>query len=177
MGVREYEELYSVDDYQHWEGDWELIYGKAYAMAPSPMVTHQFVSTKIIHELTTLFQDCPKCLVLNEIDWEVADDIVLKPDALVICKEIEEKVNKTPEIIFEVISPSSAKRDEILKFDIYEKERVSYYTLVYPKEKIAKVYKLDDVGKFIKQGDFKEEHFDFLVDGCGGSFNFKNIWR
>ena len=34
-------EYYTYDDYIKWEGDWELIDGIAYAMAPSPLKTHQ----------------------------------------------------------------------------------------------------------------------------------------
>ena len=177
MGAYEYEEFYNVADYEQWEGDWELIYGKAYAMAPSPIVTHQLVSANITYELKQLFENCKKCLVMGEIDWEVSNDIVLKPDILVICKKIDEKVNKTPEIIFEIISPSTAQRDEILKFDIYQKEGVKYYILVYPKKRIAKVYKLHDNGKFIKQGDFEDETFEFKVNECKAGLNFSKIWR
>ncbi len=177
MGVYAYEEHYTVSDYQHWKGDWELIYGCAYAMAPSPMVTHQLVGTNITYELKQIFENCSKCLVMGEIDWEVSSDTVLRPDALVICKEIDEKVDKTPEIIFEVISSSSARRDEILKFDIYEKEGVEYYILVYPKNRLAKVYKLNFEGRFIKQGDFCKESFLFEIDKCKATFNFSKIWR
>ena len=44
MGALDYTEHYTLDDYRLWEGDWELIDGSAYAMSPSPMVTHQSVS-------------------------------------------------------------------------------------------------------------------------------------
>ena len=35
-----YQPHYTVDDYQHWEGDWELWNGVAVAMAPSPFGPH-----------------------------------------------------------------------------------------------------------------------------------------
>ncbi len=177
MGAIAYEEYYTASDYRQWEGDWELIHGSAYAMAPSPMVTHQMVSANIIHELKTKLQNCSNCIVMGEIDWEVSSDTVVKPDALVICKKIEEKINKTPEIIFEVISPSTAKRDEVLKFDIYEKEGVKYYILVYPQNRIAKVYALNQEGRLIKQGDFESERFAFEIDQCRADFDFGTIWR
>lgn len=34
MSSLAYMEKYSVEDYQQWEGNWELIYGDAYAMTP-----------------------------------------------------------------------------------------------------------------------------------------------
>jgi len=43
-----YQEYYTFEDYQQWEGDWELIEGMPYAMAPSATVTHQTVGLNII---------------------------------------------------------------------------------------------------------------------------------
>jgi len=177
MGAIAYEEHYTVEDYRRWEGDWELIHGVAYAMAPSPMVSHQLVSTKIASILTQLTDACPACAAISEIDWEIAHDTVVRPDVLLICKPIDETINKTPEIIFEVSSPSTAKRDEILKFDLYAREGVTWYILVYPDKRIAKVYALNGEGRYIKQGDFDEETFAFELDKCRIDFDFGKIWR
>jgi len=38
MGALDYREYYTKADYAQWAGDWELIDGVAYAMAPSPLV-------------------------------------------------------------------------------------------------------------------------------------------
>ena len=49
---------------------------------------------------------------------------VVKPDVVLICDEPNDKyITKTPEIIIEVISPATTKRDEVFKFDLYEKEQ------------------------------------------------------
>ncbi len=177
MGALNYEELYTLDDYKLWEGNWELIGGVAYAMAPSPIVTHQSVGMNIAYRLKSAIESCEECLVLSEIDYEISDNTVVRPDVLLICKEIDEKVNKTPEIIFEILSPSTARRDETIKFDIYEKEGVKYYILVNPKNRIAKVYRLYHDGRFVKQDDFENEQFIFEIDACKIDFNFSLIWR
>jgi len=177
MGVLNYSEHYTIDDYKLWEGDWELICGVAYAMSPSPLVTHQSVSNNIVYELKNKISECQNCLVLSEIDYEISDDTILRPDILLICKEIEEKVDKTPEIIFEVLSSSTAKRDETIKFELYQKEGVKYYILVHPTNKVAKVYKLLDDGRFVKQGDFTNERYQFDTLTCKADFDFSTIWR
>jgi hypothetical protein len=33
-----YQEYYTLDDYQQWDGNWELIAGMPYALPPSPSV-------------------------------------------------------------------------------------------------------------------------------------------
>lgn len=176
MFANQYIEEYSVEDYRHWEGDWELIYGVPYAMAPSPMVTHQRINMKIARQLDESLDNCPQCQALFEIDWEVSSDTVVKPDTLVICYEPDEKITKKPELIFEIASPSTVKRDETLKFDLYQQEGVAYYALVYPDKQVAKLYKLHE-GRYIKVGDFSDEQYAFDLKGCGIDFDFSKIWR
>ncbi|PHS41706.1 MAG: hypothetical protein COB07_01275 [Sulfurovum sp.] len=172
-----YQEKYTANDHSHWKGDWELIYGDAYAMVPSPMVTHQLVSSNIVYALKNAVSNCSDCMVLSEIDYEVSTDTVLRPDVVLICKPIDEKLNKTPEIIFEVLSASTTRRDETVKFDIYQREGVAYYVLVNPLEKIAKVYRLADSGSYIKQGDFSDDFYHFDISICTFDLNFSTIWR
>jgi hypothetical protein len=49
MGILRPEELpsYSYDDYQLWDGRWELIEGIPFAMSPSPTQDHQSLAMRI----------------------------------------------------------------------------------------------------------------------------------
>ncbi len=176
MLAETYSEHYTVKDYEQWEGDWELIDGSPYAMAPSPMVTHQSVNGKIFIELDRSLDNCPNCQALFETDWEVNSDTVVRPDMLVICYEPDEKLTKKPELIFEIASPSTVKRDEVLKYELYRQEGVKYYVLVYPEKNMAKVYELKE-GRYIKVGDYSDESFLFNIDTCSIDFDFSKIWR
>ena len=171
-----YSEKYTIDDYRNWEGDWELIYGDAYAMAPSPMYGHQFVNLKIARQLDEKLDECPECQAIFEMDWEISEESVVRPDSMVICYEPEEKLTKKPEIIFEVTSKSTAKRDEILKYELYQQEGVQYYVIVYPQQKKAKVYQLIDY-VYRKMGDFSDETYRFELEKCTIDFDFGFIWR
>jgi len=171
-----YIEHYTKDDYLLWEGDWELIYGQPYAMAPSPMFGHQHTNMKISRQLDQQLDNCKNCYALFETDVEFSNDTILRPDCMVICYEPIDKITKAPEVVFEIISKSTAKRDETLKFDLYEREGVKYYTLVYTDTKKAKLYKLID-GKYIKQGDFSDEKYTFHTSKCDIEFDFNFIWK
>lgn len=176
MPVQAYTEYYTVEDHKHWHDEWELIYGVPYAMAPSPMVTHQSINMKIARQLSEKLDDCPSCQALFEIDWEISSDTVVKPDTLVICYEPDEKLTKKPEIIFEIASPSTVRRDETLKFELYQQEGVAFYVIVYPENKVAKVYALKE-GKYLKVGDFSDENHTFETAKCKIDFDFSKIWR
>lgn len=52
---------YSYEDYAIWEGDWELIEGIPYAMAPSPMRKHQNLEVLLAQELQEIFEDRADC--------------------------------------------------------------------------------------------------------------------
>ena len=172
-------EYYTYDDYIHWEGDWELIDGIPYAMAPSPMKTHQNLAYEIARILGNILEekDCQDCEVLGEFDYKISNDTILRPDIVFTCNETNERyLTKAPQIIFEVISSSSAKRDEVYKFSLYEMEKVKYYVLVYPDDLKAKIYKLKD-GKYDKEGDFTQEIYDFKDIECEIKLDFKKVFK
>jgi Uma2 family endonuclease len=169
-------EYYTYDDYKEWEGEWELIDGVAYAMSPAPMKKHQSIASAIISMLYSQLENCTQCEVLGEIDYKINDYTTLKPDVVLTCGETNERyLTKAPQIIVEIISPSTAKRDEIYKFNIYEKEKVNYYILVYPDDLHAKIYHLKD-SKYDKVGDFLEDAYTFEETTCKVSLNFKKIF-
>jgi len=171
-----YSEQYTVKDHALWDGDWELVRGEAFAMSPSPLYSHQHISLKIARQLDEQLDDCPKCHAVIETDVTFSEDTVVKPDSMVICYEPEQKLTKAPDLVFEVISKSTAKRDEILKFDLYQTEAIKYYVLVYPDCNKAKVYQLIDF-KYQKLGDFSDENFLFELNGCSINFDFGFIWQ
>ncbi|WP_456452353.1 Uma2 family endonuclease [Hydrogenimonas sp.] len=167
---------YTYADYRQWKGDWELIYGVPHAMAPSPVKIHQKLMGDIYALLRNSLEECPECEVVLEEDWKVRDDLVLRPDVAVVCRDTETRfIAKTPEIVFEVLSPSTAQRDENLKYAIYEKEGVKYYALVYPDELTAKVFKNGDDG-FKKVGDYTTETLRFEGTSCPVTFDFDALF-
>jgi len=170
-------EYYTYEDYKHWKGDWELIGGVAYAMAPAPMRKHQSLSTQIARYLANAIDKCEQCEVLVEVDYKIDEDTILRPDVVLTCDETNDTyLTKAPEIIVEIISKSTAKRDEKYKFEIYEAEKVKYYILVYPDDLKAKVYKLDSK-EYDKQGDFTKETYNFEDTLCNIKIDFEKVFR
>ncbi len=45
--AEKYREHYTIEDYKQWQGDWELIEGIPFAMAPSPFADHQIIISQI----------------------------------------------------------------------------------------------------------------------------------
>jgi Uma2 family endonuclease len=170
----EYLPRYKIDDYNCWEGDWELIKGIPFSMAPSPVKKHQQIIGYIWREMVDNL-NCDNCEVTIDTDYIVDEETVLRPDVALVCDDESEKITKTPEIVVEVVSPSTLHKDLNLKFEIYEEEKIKYYIIVFPNELIAKVYKLEK-GKYEKVGTFREEEYEFDIK-CPLKINFNNIFK
>ncbi len=175
--MKKYISRYSYEDYEQWEDKWEIISGIAYAMSPAPMIRHQEISYKIASELSIHLKKCQQCKSLQAVDWKIDHKTVVCPDNLIVCGEdIGEKyLTKTPQIIFEILSPSTAFKDRNVKFKLYEKMYVKYYVLVDSAAKVAEVFLLS--GKeYQKIKDAQNDSVKFELDGCEVDFDFEKIW-
>lgn len=136
---------YTVEDYEKWEGDWELIDGIPYAIAPSPFGLHQRLILEIGRQIANQLDNCKKrCYVYPELDWIIDEETVLRPDLMVVCKDVKTHLKETPEIVVEIVSKSTALKDEQLKFSIYEREKVKFYMLVYLSIEKIRIFELKD---------------------------------
>jgi len=93
---------------------------------------------------------------------------------MVICYEPDQKLTKAPDLVFEVTSKSTAKHDDMLRFDLYQSEAVKYYVLMYLDSNKAKLHQLLDF-KYQKLGDSTDKNFLVNLKDCDFNFNF--IWR
>ena len=165
---------YTYEDYRSWQGDWELIDGIPVALA-SPKYLHQRTLTRLAAILEEGLENCDRCNVVVELDYIVSHDTVLRPDISILCEEGEDYIVKAPKVVFEVVSDSTVDRDEGIKKDIYEKEGVGYYVLIYPEKKLAKVYRNTDRG-FIKLKDVQSDKVSFEVENCKLEVDFSKVW-
>lgn len=180
MGAIKIEDLphYTYSDYCEWEGRWEVIGGVPFAMSPAPTGKHQRVSQRIAFVLEGKLENCKRCRAYLPVDWRISDDTIVQPDNLVICDEMpwDKVLDTTPSIIFEVISRSSAHKDRVIKYELYEKAGVTYYCLVYPDTEIVQLFELKN-GRYEKCGEFKNASFGFKIADCEFVFEFGRIWK
>ena len=170
-------ERYTVEDYQHWEGDWELIDGLAYAMSPAPAFKHQQLNMGFAQILSEALDSCPHCQALFESDIELSNDTIIRPDLMLICHRPQNgKITRAPEFVIEIISPRRARHDEHTKYMLYQAEGVRYYLLAYPDERKIKAYRLID-GNYRKIGDIFDETLQFELSKCSFEIDFSLLWK
>ena len=134
--ARKLEARYTYADYCAWPNDkrWELIDGKAYALA-APSLGHQRASGEVFRQLSNFLLGKP-CQVFSapcdvRLDADGDDGDVVQPDILVVCdsKKLEDgkSVVGAPDLIVEVLSPSTATHDLIRKLLLYQRSGVREY--------------------------------------------------
>ena len=155
--LRKEERRYTYADYCTWDDGerWELIDGIAYAMAPAPSDGHQSVSGEILFQLSGFLRGKP-CKVRSapydvRLNADGEDDTVVQPDIVVICDS--NKITKTgcvgaPDLVIEILSPSTAKHDTHTKFITYKRAGVREYWIVNPETGIVATHILAN-GEYI----------------------------
>lgn len=127
----------------------ELIDGILYDIA-SPTAVHQTiilqVSLQIMNILDSSDGDCQVFIAPLDVQFEADDkDTLLQPDLLVVCEK-EKYVNETgrilgaPDMIMEVLSPSTRGKDRIIKLNKYGQKGVKEYWIVDPDNMEIQVY-------------------------------------
>ncbi|MGH2510840.1 MAG: Uma2 family endonuclease [Ktedonobacteraceae bacterium] len=140
---------------------YEIVQG-VLLMTPAPETAHQGIVGEIYRYLCSQIFDTQRGLVLTApVDVVFAEDTQTQPDVLVLLKEHLEHLQKqrimgAPDLVVEVISPSSATYDRLVKHTIYEQAGVPEYWLVKPYAQSIEVFVLE-TGKYRSLGIFKGE--------------------
>ena len=139
---------YTLEDWKSWEGRWELIQGVAYDMTPAPSPIHQEISVQLVTELAIALKklkDHPgsgDCRVFHApIDLFLAkEESVYQPDLLIVCdpsKITQRGIEGTPDLVVEILSPSTANRDLTRKRWSYEAAGIPEYLIVDPEGRVG----------------------------------------
>ena len=151
---------YTYADYLKFEFEEmvELIRGKIFRMSPAPKTIHQKVSGNLLGIFWQYLKQ-RECQVFHapfDVILPVANKkrekatTVVQPDIVVICKpEIIEEGGcfGVPDLIIEILSPHTSKKDLQLKYDVYEEAGVPEYWIVMAELQLVEVFVLEH-GKY-----------------------------
>jgi Uma2 family endonuclease len=149
LGYAEYV-LFPNDGNRH-----EIIDGDHY-MNPAPSTYHQTVSKRLQHFLYTQIELAGLGTVFNApIDVQLSPYDIVQPDLVALTKDSKAKITPTkilgaPELVVEILSPSSIENDSHLKRRVYERSGVAEYWIVDPFENRVTCLWLQD-NKYVEQ--------------------------
>ena len=176
------EELHTIADYYALPDEQrvELIDGVFYDMG-APALIHQ----RILTQLHLLFEECieehgENCEVwLSPCDVRLDRDdyTMVQPDLLVICGEYDLRAIRfegAPDLVVEILSPSTRSKDMILKLYKYQQAGVREYWIIDPKHQKITVHCFEDE-------DYDPQNYSFSssvpigISGGACSIDFSRI--
>lgn len=162
---------FTYKDYLSWPDDerWELIDGIAYDMSPAPSRNHQrilLLLAKIISDITDKGK-CETYIAPFDIRLSETHDLdnspeyedtstVVQPDLSVFCNSElldDNGAHGAPDLVIEILSPSTGYKDQTTKLALYEKHRVKEYWLVNGDIPSVMVYRLE-ASEFFGKPDY-----------------------
>lgn len=131
-------------------------------MSPAPGTPHQEIREEVYAFFREhIFLKRRGLVFPGPLDVELAPDTVVQPDVFVVLKEHldrvqEKRVIGNPDLAVEVVSPSSATYDRMVKYRAYEQAGVPEYWLVNSRKQTIEVFVLEE-GRYRSPGAFHGE--------------------
>ncbi|NLI79405.1 MAG: Uma2 family endonuclease [Candidatus Riflebacteria bacterium] len=159
---------HTYGDYCGWSDErrWELIEGLAFAMT-APSRIHSLVSQALERVFMAFFDGKPcefhhapfdiRLPEGDEPDEEVKT--VVQPDLLVVCDpgKLDDKgCRGAPDLVVEILSPTTASHDCVRKKAIYEKHGVREFWTVDPQNRVVMLFSLGSDGVFSRVDTFDD---------------------
>lgn len=142
---------WTYDDYVTLPDDlniYEVIEGELY-MAPAPTTKHQVVSMNMERKLDNYVKKQDAGIIFHApIDVVLSPDNVVQPDIIFISKGnmsiiTEKNIQGSPDLVIEILSPSTIRKDRITKMKVYAKHHIKNLWLIDPENQTLEAFELD----------------------------------
>jgi Uma2 family endonuclease len=138
---------------------YEIVHGVLMVKEPAPTTTHERISIALSSYLFMNLNLQGRGEVFHApVDVELSPKNVFQPDVMVLLNDhldriLEKRIYGAPDMVVEVISPSSKKIDQVLKYEAYQEARIPEYWIIDPKARTIEVFVLENdiynsLGKF-----------------------------
>lgn len=151
MSISEGKIVLTYEDYAAIPSDgnrYEILEGEL-AVTPSPNLRHQIVSAKLFKSLGAHVDKYDiGTLLYAPIDLILESTSVLQPDLLFVSHArrdilVDRGVEGAPDLVVEILSPTTSRNDRVTKAHIYARHRVPAYWIVDPEQETVEVFLLN----------------------------------
>ena len=139
------------------ETRWELIAGTVYDMSPAPVLRQQAIQLSVsvwlnaqcIHRSTQGSGVLPTCRAFTApVDVVLSGSTVVQPDLVVVCDPAKlangRYVDGAPDLVVEILSPHTAKKDRFTKRLAYQAAGIPEYLIIDPVASTVEQYLLEN---------------------------------
>lgn len=160
----------------------QIVDGQFFVPA-SPTLKHQMIAGNIFFLFKTVIEEIGGLSFVPLTEVFLDDDNVYKPDVVYIAPanvaiaQLDSmRIKGAPDLVVEVLSPSTAKFDRQEKYINYEKHGVKEYWIVDSLHETIEIWNLNQNGKFDYKGAFSDnDNFDSVV--LKQKVSIQDLWR
>lgn len=180
---------FTYADYLTWPGEerWEVIRGVAYNMSPAPATGHQRIAARLTGILLQkvgrdgceIFAAPTDVVLPTASESEEESSTVVQPDVLVVCDRhriTPRAIVGPPDLVVEILSPSTGFKDQSVKFDLYEKSGVREYWVINPETHVVEIFVRNDLDARFTAPRWYRDPGEVLSDLLGGVVDISGIW-
>ncbi len=138
----------ATDYWQLAEGEpVELLRGRFIVISPAPTPRHQHVGMYLWKYFDGLLAGAGGIVLAAPVDVVLCKHTIVQPDVVYLRAGHEhlvgDRINGTPDLLVEVLSPSTTSRDRVEKLDLYAEAGVAEYWIVDPQTRVVEFHVLD----------------------------------
>lgn len=146
--------ILTIDDYWHLPDDgkrYEILDGILEVSSP-PGVKHQDVVGNLLTSILNFLRDCRLGkLIVSPVDVILSHNSICQPDLVFVRKDrvkaiVKDRIHGAPDLVIEVLSPGSSRRDRITKKHLYAQYGVTEYWIVDTKSRTVSRFVLGPSG-------------------------------
>ncbi len=159
---------------------YELEDGKLIEMA-QPTILHQMLLAYLMRIIGNYLAEKPLGQLFLEVEVQLLDSIIYVPDFCYVANDNDglfigkRALEGSPDLVVEILSPSTRNRDRSKKFRVYEAQGIQHYWIVDPYDKLIWVYENSALGFLTKHIIEPGEAFSPAIFP-GLSIDLTSVW-
>lgn len=125
----------------------QLLRGRLF-VSPSPNILHQLIVGRLYELFREIADQNDSFPMMAPMDTVLSDHTIPQPDVIYIrsgnIRIVEDRVRGVPDLVVEILSPSTARVDRLEKMDLYAEHGIAEYWIVDPESRVFEFLILKD---------------------------------
>jgi hypothetical protein len=168
---------YTVDDWEHWDGKWELMDGFPWMWNPATMEIQTLLGERLDQLFKLAFQGNPNFEIKRGGTYDYNDLLALGTDLAILRLPLSNPIWQLQNavLVADVLIGNPEFKLPRPKLEVYAALQIPYSLLIHPTEEWVRVQTLED-GDWKIAYEGRDGTFEFDIEGCKAKVDFAEIW-
>ena len=155
----------------------EIINGR-HVMDASPTPRHQLICGELHVQLREALRPAGHTVFGSPVDVQLSESDVVVPDLVVVLKDndiiTDTRIIGSPDLVIEILSPSTRRNDENLKLRLYEQAAIPEYWIVDPENNTVTAFCMSNNG--YEKSNMETDAISLQVTDISVTIDLTKVW-